>query len=379
MILLLAGSCEKPISPFTEAPGPDFHALFNGRDFTGWNIGNVKPDENAWSVEDGVIHCKGEPRIPYLILTEKDYENFEFYGEFKVSKDCNSGIFFHVPLAGRESRLGFETQILDDSGKKPDKNSTGSIYDVVPPLMNAMKRAGSWNRYHVLFDWPNCKIWLNDVLVQDTDFSANPMLKYRMRRGPVGLSNHGYAVDYRNLWIKELPDKDTGLSVFNGIDLTGWSSIGDADWHVENGMIVATKGQGYLISNSEYDNVYFHAYVECDTLMTYDSRFYYRWKSPSDPGYPVDFYNFKDAVRYTAPYGDKIPGTVIPPMRSALFLYRIISADRESQIYLNEFIVSDNKLLGRSPHGRIALYRSPEDGVIRLKGLCLRPIEGPGL
>ncbi|MBT4485281.1 MAG: DUF1080 domain-containing protein [Candidatus Latescibacteria bacterium] len=379
--ILFTTSCDraKPVPDLSESPEEGFYRLFNGTDFTGWNIGGVEPDEIAWYAENNVIHCKGEPRSPYLILTEKDYENFDFYAEFKVSKGCNSGIFFHIPLAGRQSYLGFEAQILDDSGKSPDKNSTGAIYDVVPPLKNAMKRAGKWNQYRIQFDWPMCSIWLNGHLVQDTDFSAHPMLKYRMRRGPIGLSNHGHVVEYRNLWIKELPDSDTGAAVFNGKDLTGWSLTGDADWHVQDGMIISTGGEGYLITDNEYENVYFHAYVECDTLQSYNARFFYRWKSIDDPGYETALYDFKDAVKYTAQYGDDIPVHVIRPIRSSWFLYRIISAGQQSQVYLNEHLVSANRLLSKTPRGRIALYRTSEDGIIRVKGLKLREPEGPGI
>jgi len=377
-IILCATACDTPITPQNETPGPEFYSLFNGSDMSGWKLG-VEPEESSWSAVDGVIHCKGEPRNPYLILTEKDYENFEFYAEFKVSRGCNSGIFYHVPLAGRQSRLGFETQILDDHGTQPDKNSTGSIYDVVPPLTNAMKGAGKWNRYHVLFDWPSCKVWLNGVLVQDTDFNAYPMLKYRLRRGPLGLSNHGHEVDYRNLWIKELPDTDRGSDVFNGKDLTGWSSIGDADWHVEEGMIISTKGEGYLVTEQEYDNLYFHAYVDSDTLVTRNACFYYRWTDVENPGYRADMYDYLDAVRYTKQYGDDIPPDIVRPMKSPWFLYRIISGDRMAQVHLNEHLVSESRLIGKPPRGKIAIYRTADDGIIRIKGLKLRPLEGPGI
>lgn len=372
-------SCGTSFTPMTEPPGEGFQALFNGTDFTGWNFTGYKIEDTPWEVANGNMHCKGGPQVPYLILTEKEYENFEFYAEFKVSKDCNSGIFYHVPEAGRQSKLGFETQILDDSSKAPDKNSTGSIYDVVPPLVNAMKRPGKWNRYHVIFDWPSCKVWLNDQLVQDTDFQKNKELRYRMRRGPLGLSNHGYEVEYRNLWIKELPDTDTGASVFNGNDLSGWQNVGNADWHVENGMIVSTHGEGFIVTEKEYERVYFHAYADNDTLRSRESCFYYRWQSPENPGYPVDMYDFIEAKTFTAQYGDKIPPDVIAPMKSGWFLYRIVSADRESKAWLNEFTVSENKLLGKPPKGKIAIYRGPDDGIVRLKGLVLRELEGPGI
>ena len=107
-------SCSSGDYPaLTESPGAGFEPLFNGTDFTGWDIGR---EDGAWVVEDGIIHCKGEPRDPYLITTGKEYANFDFYAEFKVSEGCNSGIFYHIPQAGRQSKLGFETQILDDAG-----------------------------------------------------------------------------------------------------------------------------------------------------------------------------------------------------------------------------------------------------------------------
>ena len=199
-----------------------------------------------------------------------------------------------------------------------------------------------------------------------------------MRKGPLGLSNHGHEVWYRNLWIRELPDGDAGSSAFNGRDLTGWSVIGDADWRVEDGMITSTQGEGWLVSDRELDSVYFHVYVENDTLRTRDARINYRWKSVDDPGCEAAIYDYVDAVEYTKAY-DKVPPGVVAPMKSPWFLYRIVSADRESKHFLNEFLVAENKLVGRDPRGRIAIYRSAEDGMIRLKEPVIRELEGPGL
>lgn len=356
-----------------EPPGADFVSLFNGKDFTGWNI---EPDSGAWYVKGGEIHCKGYPTIPYLIITIKEYENFDFYAEFKVSKGCNSGIFFHVPLSGRESRLGFEAQILDDAGKKPNKNSTGSIYDVIAPSLNAMKPAGDWNQYRVKFEWPNCRIWLNGQLVQDVDFSGHPKLKYRLRKGFIGLSNHGHIVHYRNLWIKELPGREEWQILFNRKDLTGWTTIGNANWHVKEGMIVATKGEGYLVTNEEFENFHFQAFVENDTLQLRGGCFYYRWVSENDPGYAAEFYDFPQAIKCTAKYGLYIPAKVTPPWRYPWLLYQIISADRESEIRTNGDITSKNTLLGKVRPGKIAIYHSSKDGVLRIQEVKIKKLEG---
>ena len=47
----------------------------------------------------------------------------------------------------------------------------------------------------------------------------------------------------------------TGELLFNGEDLSGWEIVGDADWQVEAGDLVARgDGQGYLASKEEFQN-----------------------------------------------------------------------------------------------------------------------------
>ena len=377
LILLAVSSCSRDFPEQSEAPGPEYSALFNGSDFTGWNI---EPDEGAWIVRDGLIHCNGTPANPYLITTVQSYSNFDFYAEFRVSDDCNTGIFYHVPEAGRQSRIGFESQILDDSGKTPDKNSTGAIYDVVPPMKNAMKPAGKWNQYHVRFEWPNCRIWLNGELVQDVDFSTDIQLNHRFLRGPLGLSNHGFEADYRNLWIRELPDSDVFADIFNGSDLTGWTIIGNADWHVENGEIVSTQGDGYMVSDASFDRILFRVYAANDTLQSMSGRFYYRWQSTDDPGYPVDFYDFPAAKAAVKEYPDgKAPAHVIGPVYGNWLLYRIVTSGRESIAYVNEFPIVTNYVINRPAAGKIAIFRSASDGILRFREPVIRRLSGPGI
>lgn len=362
--------------PAAQAPGSGFVPLFNGRDFTGWDI---TPDLGSWVVEEGEIRCMGKPPQPYLIRSVKEYENFEFYADFKFGKGCNSGIFFHVRQLGRESRLGFETQILDDAGTPPNRTSSGSIYDVVAPTSNAMKPAGEWNRYHVLFDWPRCKVWLNDVLVQDVDCSADPVLKHRLRRGIIGLSNHGSPVAYRNVWVKELPDKERWTVLFNGRDLSGWRKIGNAVWEVRDGVIVASGGAGWLVTEGEFEHFQFQAVAETDTLSERGGAFWYRFKSPEDPGYPAEFYDFKEAVRTTKQYGKNVPESVIPVWKNQWLLYQVMSADRESEVRTGGYITAKNYLQNTVRPGSIAIYHSPEDGVIRIRDLRIRELEWKGL
>ena len=53
-------------------------------------------------------------------------------------------------------------------------------------------------------------------------------------------------------------EKEELISLFNGIDLTGWKIHGTEKWYVENGDLVCENGPdkeyGYLSTNEYYDN-----------------------------------------------------------------------------------------------------------------------------
>ncbi len=361
----------------TSSPGQDYIALFNGVDFSGWDI---EPDKGAWIIEDGLIKCIGKPRTPYLIRTTQEYENFDFYAEFNASEGCNSGIFFHVPMkgAGRESRVGFETQI--DYGQPPGtKTSTGSIYDVIQPLANTVKPAGEWNQYRVQFDWPVCKVWLNGILVQEADFREYPKLEYRLRSGAIGLSNHGHPISYRNIWIKKLPGKEEWTQLVSGGDLSGWTQIGGADWKAEDDMIIASGGDGYLVTNDVYENYHFMAYADNDTLRASKGCFYYRFTSPDDPGYRADFFNFEVGKQSIADFTGKLPPTVSHPWKYPWLPYQIISTGRQAQIRTAGDITGTRQILSKAGTGKIAIYHHPDDGVIRIKAPRISKLEGSGI
>jgi hypothetical protein len=42
------------------------------------------------------------------------------------------------------------------------------------------------------------------------------------------------------------------VTLFDGKDLSNWNTIGNADWKIEEGAVVATKGDGFLISKTSY-------------------------------------------------------------------------------------------------------------------------------
>lgn len=173
--------------------------LFNGKNFDGWFI---EGDPSCWTVEDGCI--KWLKRGGQVIRSRNRYDNFQLHAEFVINEGGNSGIFVRAPRSARESKIGMESQIEGDHGKPVTKTSTGSIYDVVPPLKNMSKPAGEWNTLELTLDDDHFLSFINGEKVQDTDLSANPELKHRLKKGFIGLQDHGNPVLFRNIWIKPL-------------------------------------------------------------------------------------------------------------------------------------------------------------------------------
>lgn len=93
---------------------------------------------------------------------------------------------------------------MGDAGDAPVKDTTGAVYDVVPPKVNAGKPAGEWNAYEIMVNGPHLKITLNGQVVQDLNLDENEELKYRLRNGFIGLQDHGGYAAFRNIRVKRL-------------------------------------------------------------------------------------------------------------------------------------------------------------------------------
>lgn len=177
-----------------------FVSLFDGKTLNGWSV--TGGNEDGFVAKDNAIVWV-EPGAGAL-QSNKRYDDFIIRLEYKIEKNGNSGLQLRTPRSNRASRIGFEFQMLGDYGQEPNKNSTGSVYDVIPPLKNASKPSPEWNTVEITLVGPKEKAYLNGVLVQDVNFDDYEELKYRLRKGFIRLTDHGNHVSFRNIRIKEL-------------------------------------------------------------------------------------------------------------------------------------------------------------------------------
>ncbi len=195
------------LTPQEKADG--WIAIFDGKTFNGWTI--LGGNQQAWTITNGVLE-RVESGSNGLRTIDR-YGNFVLRWEWSLPKGGNNGVHISAPRAARESRVGMEYQMLGDYGKPPDKNSTGSVYDVVPPTVNAVKPDGEWNSSEITFNSPHLKYVLNGVTVQDLNMNDNDALKVRLRHGFIVLTEHNDTVMYRNIRLKPLPTPNEQMAI----------------------------------------------------------------------------------------------------------------------------------------------------------------------
>lgn len=208
--ILWAGTALIAEVPF--APDLGFESLFDGKTLEGWEA-----PPNSYAVEDGVLICvaggKGN------LLTKKEYTDFVFKFEFKLTAGANNGLGIRSPhvLEGNLHLDGIELQILDDTDEKYKSikpyQHHGSIYGIVPARIGFLKPLGQWNQEEVSVQGRRIKVTLNGTVIVDADLDEatktgtldgqeHPGLK--RAQGHLGFLGHGDRVDFRKLQIKDL-------------------------------------------------------------------------------------------------------------------------------------------------------------------------------
>jgi hypothetical protein len=210
-----------------QADEKGFTRLFNGKDFTGWVYGrrangSENKSGNGYQIENGVIYSTKDDGGN--LYTEKEYGDFVFRFEFKLTENANNGIGIRAPLEGDAAYAGIEIQVLDDGGSQYTKLQPyqyhGSIYGMIPPKRGFQKPVGEWNTEEITAQGRHITVKLNGTTIVDAsldDVKDEAMLKTHRdlskpegsrgianTKGHIGFLGHGARVEFRNIRIKEL-------------------------------------------------------------------------------------------------------------------------------------------------------------------------------
>jgi len=191
---------------------PGFQQLFNGKSLEGWTlVGGKGP---GYVVKDGILVCPADGGGN--LFTEKEYSNFIFRFEFRLTAGANNGVGIRAPLEGDAAYKGMEIQILDNTAPqyahlRPGQYQ-GSIYDVVPAKRGFLKPVGEWNQEEIRAEGRHIRVTLNGTIIVDANLAAitDPeVLKKHpglaRTSGHIGFLGHGTHVEFRNIRVKQLP------------------------------------------------------------------------------------------------------------------------------------------------------------------------------
>jgi hypothetical protein len=233
-------SCIFSISLLAASVEEGFTPLFNGENLDGWRlVGGQGP---GYVVKDGILVCPAEGGGN--LFTEKEFRDFAFRFEFKLSPGGNNGVGIRSPYDGDPAYVGMEIQVLDDYDAQyatlQPWQYHGSIYGVAPARRGVLKKAGEWNSEEIFCQGRHIKVTLNGQVIVDANLNevSDPgILKAHagMLRpvGHIGFLGHGTLVEFRNLRIRELPsppERDNEpppgfVTLYNGKDLRGWKGL----------------------------------------------------------------------------------------------------------------------------------------------------------
>jgi len=256
--------------------------LFNGKDFNGWH-GRPTVDPRKWESTPEADKAKWNQEIAdhwkvdgkeivndgkgAYLTTNAEFGDFDLTLDFKIVKDCDSGIYLRgIP----------QVQIWDPDAENNKKNGnekgSGGLWNNPAgwagkdPLVRADNPVGQWNTMKMRLVGERCWVWLNDKAVvvnarlHDYFAPGQPLIK----RGPIQLQTHGAEIRFRNISLKEFSDVEANdilrkaeaqeiekdavkfNVLFNGSDLAGWKGA-TGNYTVSEGAIQCMQGKGGVL------------------------------------------------------------------------------------------------------------------------------------
>jgi hypothetical protein len=165
------------------------------------------------------------------------------------------------------------------------------------------------------------------------------------------------------------------INLFDGKNLDNWNQIGNANWRLEDGLVVADKGSGHLVSKNDYADFELRAEFWVDA--TANSGIFIRAIDPnkigSASGYEVNIYDERPDQAYGT---GAIPNVAkVEPMPKAgnrWNVYEIVAKGPRFTVTLNGQRTVDGAQDSKFAKGRISLQYGK--GIVKFRKVDIKPL-----
>ena len=185
-------------------------ALWNGKDFSGWE--RFVPDatvnvNDVWRIREGSIYCKGVPNG--YIRTRNAHKDYHLHVEWRWPEEpTNSGVLLHAGGPDQVWPKCIECQLKAGSAgdfvliggpgitvdgvdhQKPDRQFV--VVEKMAPTSE--KPAGQWNSYDIHCKGDTIRCFVNGVL-QNEGTAAT------VTSGWICLQSEGSPIEFRNIYL----------------------------------------------------------------------------------------------------------------------------------------------------------------------------------
>lgn len=207
------------LPPEREKLPQGFVSIFDGESLSGWK--HEKEIAN-WTVSGKILKHNGKAGPTTHLWTEASYKDFTMVfdwrwsgrGEMKMQpvvlpdgthkgkteiEELDSGILMRGDMKSQVNLWNWTVGSGEVYGYRMDKNMPAEVKAAVTPKLKADNPLGEWNRMEITLKGDRLSVILNGKQVIE-----NAQLPDVPKEGPIGLQHHGQAIDFANIFIKEL-------------------------------------------------------------------------------------------------------------------------------------------------------------------------------
>jgi hypothetical protein len=208
-----------PVANEAGVKAAGFTRIFDGKSLQGWKH---TPDTTNWTASHGILKHNGKPGAISDLWSEKSYGDFTLVCDWRWSgrgplkaqpivmpdgsengqteiEELDSGIYLRGNTKSQVNLWNWSVGSGEVYGYRKDPAMSPEVKAGVTPKIKADRPTGEWNRTMITLKGDRLTVMLNGKVVLD-----NARLPEVPATGPIGLQHHGGAIDFANLWIKEL-------------------------------------------------------------------------------------------------------------------------------------------------------------------------------